>query len=73
MSDSDLDMVRLAAAPYRTEDARERKIFDRYGNVTLFYTRVNHLIDQPEVMTVLPVQCRLLRERRAHFQRSRSA
>jgi len=72
-TDTDIERVRLAVAPFWTEAAREREIFDRYGNVTAFWQKINQFIDRPEVMAVLPVQCRLLRERRARFQRSRSA
>ena len=73
MNPADLEMVRLAAASFRTEPAREREIHDRYGNVTRYWIQVNHLIEHAEVMAALPVQCRMLRERRARGQRSRSA
>jgi len=71
--DTDLEWVRLAAAPFRTEPAREREIHDRFGNVTAFWQRVRVLVVTPEVMEALPVQCRMLRERMGRFSRSRSA
>jgi len=64
MKTDDLERVRLAAAPFRTEPARQREIHDKFGNVTAFWQRVNHLIEQPDVLAVLPIECRLLRARR---------
>jgi len=69
--DDDLERVRLAAASFRTEPAREREIHDKFGNVTAFWQRVRVLIVTPEVMEQLPVQCRMLRERMERFSRSR--
>jgi len=68
----DLERVRLAAAPFHTEPAREQAIHDRFGNVTAFWQRVRVLIVTPEVMEVLPVQCRVLRERMERHSRSAS-
>ena len=65
--------LRLAATPYKFPAAREADALELLGyRPAIFWRRVNHLLDQPAAVVVMPVEVgrlRRLRERRAGARR----
>lgn len=64
-TETDVEIIRLAAAFYRFEGERIRVARERFGlSATQLWLRVNELLDDPDVAVAAPVEVNRLRRQR---------
>lgn len=64
LTDTEKQILTLAAAPYKYQGARETDIAARFGNVTRFYQQLNRILDTEAALAHDPYTVTRLRARR---------
>lgn len=73
MTESERTALRLAAATYRHPAVRETHALELLGlTPTLFWARVNGLLDRPDVLAEMPLEVRRLQRLRDARRRARN-
>lgn len=74
LTDDDLAMLDLERSWWKHVGAKETHVRDRFGiSPTVYYNRLNQLIDRPEAMAADPMTVRRLQRLRDMRRRQRSA
>jgi hypothetical protein len=70
LTDTEMQIIDMAAASYKYQGARESDIQSTFGNVTHFYQRLNRIIDTEAALAYDPYTVNRIRGTRRSRARS---